>query len=139
MRIGPAGNVSRREDVCDARLQIAIHRHTAVESQSRLFRELEIRTHSDARDDEIGGDLFAICESRIDARDACNRLSEVEMHSLSFVHALDEFSEWTTEHPFERQVLRRDHVHVEPSVSERGRCLEANEAGSDHHCTALSL
>ena len=73
VRVGPAGDVARREDSGRAGLQVRVDRDAAVERESRLLGERQPRPHADAGDDQVRADRAAALQRRPGGRRSRSR------------------------------------------------------------------
>ena len=75
VRIGPPGDVARREDPGHAGFEKGIHDHAAVKVKPRRFGKSRPRTNTDPGDDEIRGQCAAAVEFHRRALDAVRLVS----------------------------------------------------------------
>ena len=133
VRIGPARDVARREDIRRAGLQSGVDCHAAVDREARSFRERDARAHADTDDHEIGIEHAAALQLHLLCGDALRGVFQMEDHAMLLVQLADEVAHLRPEHAFERTLLGRDHMHLELARAQRGRDFEADEARADHH------
>ena len=131
MRIRPPRDVARGKDPAGARLEVLVDDDAFVERESGVLGQRRRRTDADAHHDEVGVDRSAAAQANRAAIDRRHRLPEVEHDAVRFVKPLHEASELDAHDPLERHRIRRDHVDVDAARPQRGRDLEADEAGAD--------
>src|SRR5690349_14735151 len=85
VRIGPAGDVAGGEDAWDARLEVLVHSHAAVDGESRLLGERDRRPDPDADDDEIRRYLVPVLQCDRTRIDRGGNGPEMEGHTVLFV------------------------------------------------------
>ena len=92
--IGPTGDVSDGIDSGDIRLQVFVDDNAVVDGDPGTRRKRHVRLHSNARDDEIGCETFAVRQNDRSLFDRRRRRSEMEDNAMLFVDGLDHVTEF---------------------------------------------
>src|SRR5829696_2152027 len=101
MRIGPARDVTGREQVRCAGLQELIDGHAPVQGQSGPLGQLQVGSHPNAGDNQVGLQAIAVVQHHLARRNFLCGLPKVEVHSVLLVKFLDEVSQFGAHHPLQ--------------------------------------
>src|SRR6185312_6069174 len=93
--IRPTRDIAGCEDARNARLEVFVHRDTAIDGKPRLFGQGESRPDTNADDHEIGRKLLTILQrdaSRIDRSDGRAKTKCDAMFLMKFANELTDLS-----------------------------------------------
>ena len=139
MWVGPSGRVPGGEDAGRARLQVLVHRDTAVHSQPCLLRERQCRLDADAHDDEVAVERGAAAERHGPPVNPRHGLTQMEGDAVRLVQRPDEPAHLDAEDALEWRAIGRDYVDGDVAGPQRCCDLQADEAGTHYdHVSGLS-
>src|SRR5687768_1773302 len=134
----PPCYVTGGEHVRRTRLQKLVDRNPVVRRKSRPLSDRRVWPHSDAGDDQIRVQPRSVVENDGCILDRLRTSSEVKLHTSLLVDGFDETTQFRTEHPLERNTIRRHHTDIEPTRDERRCHLETDKAGTDDYRLSIS-
>ena len=118
VRIGIPRDVTGGKHVRCARLEKLIHRYPPVHGHFRLFSQTGPRPNANPDHDEVRRQASAALERDIAVTDRGGRVLEVKDDTLLLVQSLHEVRELGSHDALERQLVRRDDVHVDLALPE---------------------
>src|SRR4029077_6480606 len=125
------GDVARGEDPRPAGFEELIHGDAAIEGEASTLRDRDRRPDTHTYHQEIGIDRPTAAKCHGAPGDRCHRLAQVKHDTVRFVNRPYESSDFGAHDPLERDPIRRHDIHGEAARPERGRHLQADEAGAD--------
>jgi hypothetical protein len=110
-----------------------VHKHATVDGQSRALGQLEVGTHPDAGNHEIGSQALPALQRHDPAGNFPSRLLQVKADAVLFMEFPDEIAQLGPHESLERPSLRRYDIHLQLSRPQRRGYLEPDEAGAQDH------
>src|SRR5690606_20156865 len=118
-------------------LSLVVDYDSVVDDQICGGRELGVRLHADADDDEVGGNRFTTRQDYLSdpavARHSLDQRVRADVHALVPMDSVEERRDLRGSAPFEDALGRLEHGDFKTQRSQGGGRLQSDVAAADDH------